>query len=68
MKENPIVPKITARVGQTLRDIQLPMGWKWDDVLGTVISGHGGELFTVSYPGDDRFNAVHNAPITISYL
>ena len=49
------VPKnITAKAGQTLSEVQLPNGWTFDDNPATIISGLGGELFTVSH-GTDRY-------------
>jgi len=53
---------ITARAGQTLGEIKLPEGFTFDDNPATIISGKGGELFTVSY-GNKRY-----IPIIIKIL
>ena len=49
------IPKnVTAKAGQTLGEVRLPDGWTFDDNPATIISGLGGELFTVSY-GIERY-------------
>ena len=36
---------VNAKIGQKLKDIELPLGYIWDDNIDTVISGKGGEIF-----------------------
>jgi|GEM_PF-5850646 len=63
MVTNIEAPKnITAEVGKTLGEVKLPDGFSWDDGPATIISGMGGEVFTVSY-GNVRY-----IPIKINYI
>lgn len=72
-KEKPIyvVPEgLTAIEGQTLRDIDLPEGFKFEDSLDTLVGKAGENKFKVTYtPNDiDKYEIVTGIEITITVI
>lgn len=57
-KANPVAPtvaKVTLTDGMTLADIQLPVGWRWED--SSIILGLGSQSFNVIFEGDNNYNS-----------
>jgi M6 family metalloprotease-like protein len=53
---DPAVPILNALTGQTLYDLALPQGWRWDVPLTTVVGALGTHLFPATYTPDDLVN------------
>ena len=60
---------LTARVGQTLENVALPSGFKWN-TPSTSLDGAGQKTFTATYTPSDtaNYNVVSNVSITIAVL
>lgn len=58
---------IAAIARQTLSDLELPDGFKWQDALSTNVGGKGSRSFSVSYTPNDttNYNVVRNIPVTV---
>ena len=58
---------IAAIARQTLNDLELPGGFKWQDALSTNVGGKGSRSFSVSYTPNDtaNYNVVRNIPVTV---
>lgn len=64
-KANPVAPtvaKVTLTDGMTLADIQLPVGWRWED--SSIILGLGLQSFNVVFEGDNNYNS---ATISVNF-
>lgn len=59
---------LTAVVGQTLADIQLPKGFTWQDAKTTSVGSAGTHTFKVTYTPTDtiNYNIVTNITVTLT--
>ena len=67
---SPKLEEIIANYGQTLKDINLPEGFNFNDPLDTFVGGAGVNEFLVNYTPSDlvNYNIIENIPLKINVL
>ena len=64
--EYDIPDNLTAVYGQTLANVQLPVGFTWQDAGTTSVGNAGDNTFNVTYtPDDTNYNTIRNIEVTV---